>query len=66
MNSGKLYTLYIRIDYAIACLLWTFALNTIPNPIIVASIDEPPYDIIGSGDPTIGSKPNTIDKLTVI
>ena len=66
MNSDKLYTLYIRINYAIACLLWTFALRTIPNPIIVANIEEPPYDIIGSGDPTIGNKPSTIDRLTVI
>ena len=24
------------------------------------------YDIIGNGDPTIGNKPNTIDKFTVI
>ena len=31
-----------------------FALITIANPIIVASIEDPPYDIIGSGDPTIG------------
>ena len=30
------------------------------SPIIVASIDDPPYDIIGSGEPTIGSKPNTM------
>ena len=37
---------------------------TILNPIIVANIDEPPYDIMGSGDPTIGSKPKTIDMLT--
>jgi hypothetical protein len=36
------------------------ALITIPNPIIVANIDEPPYDIIGKGEPTIGSKPRTI------
>ena len=39
------------------------ALITMPNPIIVANIDEPPYDIIGNGDPTIGSKPSTIDKI---
>ena len=31
----------------------------------MANIDEPPYDIIGSGAPTIGSKPNTIDIFTV-
>ena len=38
---------------------------TIANPIMVASIEDPPYDIIGSGDPTIGSKPKTIDIFTV-
>ena len=31
-------------------------LITIPKPIMVANIEEPPYDIIGSGDPTIGTK----------
>tara|TARA_Y100001958_G_C20703614_1_gene208482 strand:+ start:377 stop:520 length:144 start_codon:yes stop_codon:yes gene_type:complete len=31
-----------------------------PNPIIIAIIDDPPYDIIGSGDPTIGNNPKTI------
>jgi len=41
-------------------LLLILALNTIAKPIIVASIDEPPYDMIGSGDPTIGSNPVTI------
>ena len=35
-----------------------------PNPIIMDSIAEPPYDIIGSGAPTIGSKPRTIDIFT--
>ena len=35
-----------------------------PKPIIVANIEDPPYDIIGKGDPTIGSKPNTIDMFT--
>ena len=30
------------------------------NPIIVASMEDPPYDIIGKGDPTIGSRPNTM------
>ena len=35
-----------------------------PNPSIIAIIEEPPYDIIGSGEPTIGSKPNTIIILT--
>ena len=48
------------------CWLWTFALITIPKPIIVASIEEPPYDIIGNGDPTIGSKPKTILILIAI
>ena len=33
---------------------------TIPKPIIVANIEDPPYDIIGNGEPTIGSKPKTI------
>ena len=33
---------------------------------MVASIDEPPYDIIGKGDPTIGNKPKTIDKFTMM
>ena len=39
---------------------------TRPNPIIVANIEEPPYDIIGNGEPTIGSKPKTIAIFTVI
>ena len=33
---------------------------------MVANIDEPPYDIMGKGDPTIGSKPKTMDKFTKI
>ena len=37
---------------------------TIPNPNIVANMEDPPYDIIGSGAPTIGTKPNTMDILT--
>ena len=37
-----------------------------PSPIMVANIDDPPYDIIGSGDPTIGSKPKTIHIFTAI
>ena len=41
------------------------ALITNANPIMVASMDDPPYDIIGKGEPTIGSKPNTIDILTL-
>ena len=39
---------------------------TIPKPIIVANIEEPPYDIIGNGEPTIGSNPRTILILIVI
>ena len=42
------------------------ALKTIPNPIIVANKEEPPYDMMGKGDPTIGSKPKTIDRFTTI
>ena len=53
-------------DYDICSLLWILLLITIPSPIIVANMDEPPYDMIGSGEPTIGSNPNTIDILTVI
>tara|TARA_B100000965_G_scaffold405706_1_gene440844 strand:+ start:2733 stop:2870 length:138 start_codon:yes stop_codon:yes gene_type:complete len=37
-----------------------------PNPIMVASIEDPPYDKIGRGDPTIGSNPSTIDILIAI
>ena len=33
---------------------------------MVASMEEPPYDIIGSGDPTIGTIPKTIDIFTTI
>ena len=35
-----------------------------PKPNIIAIIEEPPYDIIGSGEPTMGSKPKTIIMLT--
>ena len=31
---------------------------------MIESIEEPPYDIIGKGAPTIGSKPNTIATFT--
>ena len=31
-----------------------------PSPSIIAIMEEPPYDIIGKGEPTIGNKPNTI------
>ena len=37
---------------------------TIPRPNIMANIDDPPYDIIGKGAPTIGSKPRTIPIFT--
>ena len=33
---------------------------------MVANNEEPPYDIMGNGEPTIGSKPRTIDKFTTI
>ena len=33
---------------------------TIPSANIIAIIEDPPYDIIGKGDPTIGSNPSTI------
>ena len=32
---------------------------------MVANIDDPPYDMMGRGDPTIGSSPNTILIFTV-
>ena len=32
---------------------------------MVANIEDPPYDIIGRGEPTIGNNPKTIDILTV-
>ena len=59
-------TIFTQLHYAITCLLWIFALRTMPKPTMVANMEEPPYDIMGNGDPTIGNKPNTIDKLTVI
>ncbi len=37
---------------------------TIPRPNMIAIIEDPPYDMIGNGDPTIGSKPKTIIMLT--
>ena len=58
MCSDKLYNFY-----EIFWLWLILALSTIENPIIVASKDDPPYDIIGSGDPTIGRRPRTIDIL---
>ena len=32
---------------------------------MIAIMEEPPYDIIGKGEPTIGSSPNTIIILTI-
>ena len=37
-----------------------------PNPSIIDIIEDPPYDMIGKGAPTIGSKPNTIAIFTKI
>jgi len=37
---------------------------TIPRPNMIAIIEEPPYDMMGKGDPTIGSRPRTIIILT--
>ena len=36
------------------------------KPSIIDSIEEPPYDIIGSGAPTIGKSPRTIAIFTKI
>ena len=36
------------------------------RPTIVASMEDPPYDMIGKGEPTIGSKPRTMLILTTI
>ena len=35
-----------------------------PKPSIIAIIEEPPYDIIGSGEPTIGKRPSTMPIFT--
>ena len=43
------------------CILHDIA---IPKPNIIASIEEPPYERIGNGAPTIGSKPRTMLILT--
>ena len=48
------------------CLLYILELITIPKPTIVANIDEPPYDIMGNGDPTIGKRPKTMLILTLM
>tara|TARA_X000000368_G_C22799472_1_gene609635 strand:- start:125 stop:289 length:165 start_codon:yes stop_codon:yes gene_type:complete len=34
------------------------------KPSIIDIIEDPPYDIIGRGAPTMGSKPNTIAIFT--
>ena len=34
------------------------------KPNIIDIIEDPPYDMIGKGAPTIGSKPNTIAIFT--
>ena len=39
-------------------------LITIPKPIIIANIDDPPYESIGKGAPTIGISPKTIHIFT--
>ena len=31
---------------------------------MVANIEDPPYDMMGKGEPTIGSSPSTIIMLT--
>ena len=36
------------------------------NPNIIDNIDDPPYDIIGRGAPTMGKSPTTIAMLTNI
>ena len=36
-----------------------------PRPNIIANIEDPPYDIIGKGAPTIGKRPRTIPILTI-
>ena len=46
--------------------LYIFELITTPKPSIVANIEDPPYDIIGRGEPTIGSNPRTILILTAM
>ena len=51
---------------SLTSIILVLSIITIPKPIIVANIEEPPYDIMGSGEPTIGSKPKTIDRFTTI
>jgi hypothetical protein len=35
------------------------------KPNIIAIIEDPPYDIIGKGEPTIGKSPNTMPIFTI-
>ncbi len=44
--------------------LYTLQDIAIPKPSIIAIIEDPPYDIMGNGDPTIGRSPKTIIILT--
>ena len=44
--------------------LYTLQDITIPNPNIIAIIEDPPYDKIGKGEPTIGKRPSTIPMFT--
>ena len=44
--------------------LWILHDIATPNPNMIANIDEPPYESMGNGEPTIGSKPNTIPTFT--
>ena len=39
-------------------------LITILSPSIIDNIEDPPYDIMGNGAPTIGSNPKTIEIFT--
>jgi hypothetical protein len=41
-------------------------LITILKPSIIDSIDDPPYDMMGSGAPTIGNSPRTMAIFTKI
>ena len=47
-------------------LLYILQLITILSPSIIDSIEDPPYDIIGKGAPTIGKSPKTIEIFTNI
>ena len=45
--------------------LYTLQDIVTPKPSIIAIIDDPPYDIMGKGEPTIGNKPNTMPIFTI-